>query len=99
MRPRSGDGRSPPPAPGSWCSYGIPESDRRRRTMKEYQYLATEEYDDGQIFKILLNRPETRNAQNPGLLYELEQAFLETETDDRVRVLILGGVGPSFSSG
>src|SRR4051812_40280337 len=67
--------------------------------MKEYKYLATESYDDGAIVRILLNRPETRNAQNPGLLYELEEAFLEAETDDRVRVVILGGVGPSFSSG
>jgi enoyl-CoA hydratase len=65
----------------------------------EYQYLQTESFDDGQIVKILLNRPETRNAQNPGLLYELEKAFVEAETDDRVRVIILGGVGPAFSSG
>jgi enoyl-CoA hydratase len=67
--------------------------------MREYQYLTTESYDDGAIVKILLNRPETRNAQNPGLLYELEEAFVAAETDDRVRVVILGGVGPSFSSG
>jgi enoyl-CoA hydratase len=65
----------------------------------DYKYLKTESYDDGQIVKILLNRPETRNAQNPGLLYELEQAFVEAETDDTVRVVILSGVGPSFSSG
>ena len=67
--------------------------------MKDYRYLKTESYDEGQIVKILLNRPETRNAQNRGLLVELEDAFLEAETDDRVRVVILGGVGPSFSSG
>ena len=41
----------------------------------------------------------TRNAQNRGLLVELDDAFLEAEADDNVRVVILGGNGPMFSSG
>jgi enoyl-CoA hydratase len=47
----------------------------------------------------MLNRPKQRNAQNRGLLVELDEAFLRAEADDRVRVVILGGVGPLFSSG
>jgi enoyl-CoA hydratase len=47
----------------------------------------------------MLNRPEARNAQNRGLLVELNDAFLAAEADDRVRVVILGGNGPMFSSG
>ena len=47
----------------------------------------------------MLNRPETRNAQNRGLLVELDEAFHRAEEDDKVRVVILGGVGPLFSSG
>ena len=43
--------------------------------------------------------PEARNAQNRGLLVELNDTFLEAEADDEVRVVILGGMGPMFSSG
>ncbi|MGP0029294.1 MAG: enoyl-CoA hydratase, partial [Acidimicrobiales bacterium] len=43
--------------------------------------------------------PDTRNAQNRGMLVELDEAFRAAEKDDTVRVVILGGVGPLFSSG
>ncbi len=67
--------------------------------MTDYKYLAIERHDDGAIVRILLNRPESRNAQSRGLLVELGEAFLEAEADDTVRVVILGGAGPMFSSG
>ncbi|HXD03170.1 MAG TPA: enoyl-CoA hydratase [Novosphingobium sp.] len=65
----------------------------------EYQYLTTERLDDGQIMRITLNRPAARNAQNRGLLVELDHAFLAAEKDDEVRVVILAGNGPMFSAG
>ncbi|WP_330231466.1 enoyl-CoA hydratase [Nocardia sp. NBC_00508] len=67
--------------------------------MNDYRFLTYETLDDGSIARILLNRPKTRNAQNRGLLVELDDAFLRAEADDDVRVVILGGVGPMFSSG
>jgi enoyl-CoA hydratase len=67
--------------------------------MPDAKYISYEELDDGKIVRILLNRPETRNAQNRGLLVELDEAFHRAEEDDNVRVVILGGVGPLFSSG
>src|ERR1700676_2910727 len=79
------------------------EQTRSRRAMpdtpQQGKYVTYEELDDGAIVRILLNRPETRNAQNRGLLVELDEAFLRAEEDDKVRVVILGGVGPLFSSG
>jgi enoyl-CoA hydratase len=42
---------------------------------------------------------KSRNAQNRGLLVELDEAFLQAEADDQVRVVILSGAGPIFSSG
>ncbi|HMG42060.1 MAG TPA: enoyl-CoA hydratase [Acidimicrobiales bacterium] len=65
----------------------------------EYRHLLYEALDDGAIVRILLNRPETRNAQNRQLLLELDDAFLRAEADDAVRVVILGGTGTMFSSG
>src|SRR4051794_11921953 len=47
----------------------------------------------------MLDRPEARNAQNRGMLVELDDAFLRAEADDEVRVVILGGNGKMFSSG
>jgi len=67
--------------------------------MADYEYLAVERHDGGSIARIMLNRPESRNAQNRGLLVELDNAFLAAEADDAVRVVILGGTGPIFSSG
>jgi enoyl-CoA hydratase len=67
--------------------------------VSDYQFITYEELDQGSIVRIMLNRPETRNAQNRGLLVELNHAFLRAEEDDGVRVVILGGVGPLFSSG
>jgi enoyl-CoA hydratase len=63
------------------------------------KYLTYETLDDGRIARVLLNRPKARNAQHRGLLVELNDALLEAEADDAVRVVILGGLGPIFSSG
>jgi enoyl-CoA hydratase len=65
----------------------------------DYQYITCESLDDGTIARITLNRPEARNAQNRGLLVELDHAFLAAEEDDTVRVVILRGAGPMFSAG
>src|SRR2546423_5706441 len=67
--------------------------------MPEYKFVLYEPLDGGRIVRIMLNRPEARNAQSRGLLVELNDAFLRAEADDDVRVVILGGVGPMFSSG
>ena len=67
--------------------------------MPEYEFVKYEELEEGKIVRILLDRPDTRNAQNRGMLVELDDAFREAEKDDTVRVVILGGVGPLFSSG
>jgi enoyl-CoA hydratase len=73
--------------------------DRTREKVVEYKYLLTETFDDGAIERIILNRPEARNAQNREMLVELGQAFERAEMDDKVRVVILAGAGPMFSSG
>jgi enoyl-CoA hydratase len=67
--------------------------------MTDYKFVTYEELEGGEIVRILLNRPETRNAQNRGLLVDLDEAMGRAEEDDKVRVIILGGAGPLFSSG
>ncbi len=65
----------------------------------DYRFITYELLDDGLIARITLNRPEVRNAQNRGLLVELNDAFLTAEADEDVRVVILAGSGSTFSSG
>ena len=67
--------------------------------MTDYAFLKYETHDEGRVVRILLNRPDQRNAQNRGMLVELNDAFLAAEADDTVRVVILGGAGKMFSSG
>jgi enoyl-CoA hydratase len=64
-----------------------------------YRYLGYETLDEGRIARITLDRPGSRNAQNRGLLVELDAAFERAESDDGVRVVILRGAGGSFSAG
>jgi enoyl-CoA hydratase len=65
----------------------------------DYQWLLYETVDDGRIAVISLNRPRQRNAQHRGLLVELDEAFRAAERDDAVRVVVLRGMGDTFSSG
>jgi enoyl-CoA hydratase len=51
------------------------------------------------IARLVLNRPETRNAQNTELLYALNDAFDRAAHDDDISVIILAANGPHFSSG
>jgi enoyl-CoA hydratase len=51
------------------------------------------------VARIVLNRPESRNAQDTSLLYALNDAFDRAARDGDVKVIILAAAGPHFSSG
>lgn len=57
------------------------------------------EGDDSGIARIMLNRPEVRNAQSVAMTYELNAAFDTAAADDNVKVVILAAEGPHFSAG
>lgn len=67
--------------------------------MTEYKFITYQTIADGRIARIALDRARYRNAQNRGLLVELDDAFGRAERDDGVRVVILSGNGPAFSAG
>lgn len=52
-----------------------------------------------QVARLVLNRPETRTAQDTQLLSELNDAFHVAARDDDIKVIILAANGPHFSSG
>ncbi|MEY9271722.1 enoyl-CoA hydratase/carnithine racemase [Bradyrhizobium diazoefficiens] len=51
------------------------------------------------IARVVMNRPDARNAQNLQMTYDLNAAFDAAVQDDTVKVIILAGNGPHFSSG
>ena len=51
------------------------------------------------IASLDLNRPEKRNALSPELIEALNDALGVLESDESLRVLVLGGRGPSFCAG
>jgi methylglutaconyl-CoA hydratase len=53
----------------------------------------------GLVARIWLNRPEQHNALSADLLAELTHALHAIEHDANVRVVVLGGRGPSFCAG
>src|SRR5439155_17204504 len=53
----------------------------------------------GPVARIVMNRPEKRNALNHQLLDDLDAAFTAAEGDDAVRVVVLAGAGSSFCAG
>jgi methylglutaconyl-CoA hydratase len=51
------------------------------------------------VGRVTLNRPEVRNAFDDALIASLTQVFRDLESDQAVRVVILGGNGPAFCAG
>ena len=59
----------------------------------------TYELDTRGVATLTLNRPDTHNALNAGLIHELQKACAAIELDNHVRVVILTGAGASFCAG
>lgn len=56
-------------------------------------------YEAGPVARVIMNRPEYRNAQSRVLLEEIDAAFQEAVDDPEVSVIVLSGDGPDFSAG
>jgi enoyl-CoA hydratase/carnithine racemase len=55
--------------------------------------------DRGPVRHIVINRPEKRNALSGEVVRALGAAFEDAAVDDSVRVVVVRGEGPMFSSG
>ncbi|NIR52412.1 enoyl-CoA hydratase/isomerase family protein, partial [candidate division KSB1 bacterium] len=54
---------------------------------------------DKNIAHLTLNRPESLNALNEGMITEIGQAMEEVQKNDDVRVLVISGSGNAFCAG
>jgi 2-(1,2-epoxy-1,2-dihydrophenyl)acetyl-CoA isomerase len=55
-------------------------------------------HDDG-VLRLVIDRPEKRNALDDGMVAELIQAIEGAGQDESVRVIVLSGAGPDFCTG
>lgn len=56
-------------------------------------------YQPGRVARVILNRPESLNAQSRLMLREIGQALDEACADGDVRVVVVSGAGRHFSAG
>ena len=67
------------------------------------QSLAAPRYvkisQDGAVRRIVMSRPEVRNAFDPRMITEITAAFVDACSDPLTRVVVLAGAGESFSAG
>jgi trans-feruloyl-CoA hydratase/vanillin synthase len=54
---------------------------------------------DNGIAWVAMNRPEKRNAINPGLVFEMNEVLDALEMDDDCKVVVITGSGDAFSAG
>jgi methylglutaconyl-CoA hydratase len=64
-----------------------------------YEQLLTQVDERSGVNRIVLNRPDRRNALNAMLVAELKDALALAEADDRVRVVGVSGAGTDFCAG
>ena len=62
----------------------------------EYEHIR---FEPGRVARLILNRPQYRNAQSRRMIEEMDDAFAAAVHDDAVRVIILSGAGGHFSAG
>ncbi len=60
---------------------------------------STVTYEPGRIARLILDRPDTLNAQSRLMLKEIDLALDEAARDGDVRVVVVSGAGPHFSAG
>jgi len=81
---------------------------KKKMGMPLYKYeerIPTDDFEeiiyekDGPVGRIILNQPEKRNPLSYARLCELAMAFQAMELDPDIRVIIVKGAGPVFSSG
>lgn len=66
--------------------------------MSHYETVLVER-PDPHVARIVMNRPDARNAQNLQMTYDLNAALDAAVQDDKVKVIIVAGSGPHFSGG
>ena len=66
---------------------------------RSWTFRYVELHKEGDIARIVINRPETMNAINEEVLAQFEKQFISASKDKGVRAIVLEGVGKAFMAG
>lgn len=66
--------------------------------MPDFKQIIFDRPEEG-IARIVLDRPDARNAQDAEMLYEINDAMDLAANDDRIKVIVVSANGPHFSAG
>jgi enoyl-CoA hydratase len=58
-----------------------------------------EDFEEGSMVTLTMNKPETLNALNIEFSREIDEALIQAEQDDDVKVVVIKGSGKAFSAG
>src|SRR5260221_5760046 len=67
--------------------------------MTTYTHISVERSFQDKIATITMRRPEVHNALNAQLIADLQAAFTDLSTDERLHAVVLTGEGRSFCAG
>ena len=67
--------------------------------MTTHPHITVERSSQDKIATVTMRRPEVHNAFNVQLIQDLQAAFTELSTDQKLHAVVLTGDGPSFSAG
>jgi enoyl-CoA hydratase len=65
----------------------------------KYQFLKITINEETKVALVELNRPEKFNAMNLRMHYEIGEIWKDLDLDPRIRVVVVAGIGKSFSAG
>jgi enoyl-CoA hydratase/carnithine racemase len=68
-------------------------------THRTWSLVELEVLDQGGVARIVLNRPDKRNALNEELVQGVLEALEEVRSDSSLRVVVTRGAGPAYSAG
>src|SRR5437667_8217536 len=64
-----------------------------------YTHITIERSFQDRVATVTMNRAEVHNAFNAQLIQDLQAAFIDLSTDEKLHAVVLTGDGPSFSAG
>lgn len=76
----------------------LSQNNNRESAVAEYETVIYQEPAPN-VARIVMNRPDARNAQNLQMTYDLNAAFDRAVQDDAIKVIVLAGADPHFSAG
>jgi len=85
-------------SPAAWSTNLIDEDIRELYAMA-YKHITVERAYQGKVAMITMRRAEVHNAFNAQLIQDLQTAFTDLGTDEKLHAVVLTGDGPSFSAG